>query len=108
MSLSATHSIRGNDNGCLGRKLIKCLTGSADDLSSLLACTHYLYVALWCGPSALWSRSKALKDIQFSIVAGTDRCNTHRSSTVITTVIPLLVFITVDDQALNTFDHSSL
>src|SRR3954465_11608560 len=37
-------SIRGNDNGRPDRKLIKCLTGSADDLSSLLACTHYLYV----------------------------------------------------------------
>src|SRR3954463_14901403 len=76
MSLSATHSIRGNDNGCLDRKLIKCLTGSADDLSSLLAYTHYLYVGLRCGPSALWSRSKALKDVQFSIVVGTDRAAT--------------------------------
>src|SRR4051812_46356189 len=35
-------------------------------------------------------------------------CNTLRSSTVITTVIPLLVIITVDDQALITFNHSSL
>src|SRR4051812_7929384 len=35
-------------------------------------------------------------------------CNTPRSSTVITTVIPLLVIITVDDQAMITFDHSSV
>ena len=33
-------------------------------------------------------------------------CNTLRSSTVITTVIPLLVIITVDDPAMITFDHS--
>src|SRR4051812_40622460 len=35
-------------------------------------------------------------------------CNTLRSSTVITTVIPLLVIITIDDQAMITFDHSSV
>src|SRR4051812_15944848 len=51
----------------------KMLNGSADDLSSLLAFTHYLHVGLWCGPSALWSCSKTLKDVQFSTVAGTDR-----------------------------------
>ena len=37
--LSATHSVRDNDNGCLDRKLIKCLMGSTDDLSSLRAYT---------------------------------------------------------------------
>ena len=42
--LSATHLNKDNDNGCFDRKLIKCLMDSADDLSSLLACTHYLYV----------------------------------------------------------------
>src|SRR3954463_6072398 len=31
--LTATHSVRENDNGCLDRKLIKCLTVQVDDLS---------------------------------------------------------------------------
>src|SRR3954462_14758966 len=34
---------------------------SVDDLSSLLACTHYLHMGLRCGPSALWPRSRALQ-----------------------------------------------
>src|SRR4051812_19965560 len=52
MSLSATHSVRDNDNGCLNRKLIKCLTDSADDLSSLRAYTHCLHVGIrvWAPP----------------------------------------------------------
>ena len=37
---------KGNDNGCLDRKLIKCLMGSVDDLSSLRAYTHYLHVGI--------------------------------------------------------------
>src|SRR4051812_32235395 len=46
LSLSATHSIRGNNNGCPDRKLIKCLTGSADDLRSLRTYRHYLHVGI--------------------------------------------------------------
>ena len=34
LSLSATHLNKDNDHGCSNRKLIKCLTDSADDLSS--------------------------------------------------------------------------
>src|SRR3954465_13454011 len=34
LSSSATHLNKDNDHGCSDRKLIKCLTGSADDLSS--------------------------------------------------------------------------
>src|SRR3954469_6070620 len=34
LSLSATHLNKDNDHGCSDRKLIKCLTDSADDLSS--------------------------------------------------------------------------
>src|SRR3954470_8578050 len=34
---------------------------SADDLSSLLACTRYLYVGLRCGPSTLWPPSRDLQ-----------------------------------------------
>src|SRR3954462_10709218 len=34
LSLSATHLNKDNNNGCSDRKLIKCLTDSADDLSS--------------------------------------------------------------------------
>ena len=44
--LSTTHLERGNNNGRPDRKLIKSLMGSADDLSSLLAYTHYLYVGI--------------------------------------------------------------
>ena len=50
---------------------------SADDLSSLLACMHYLYVGITSmGSSALCSRSKALKDVQFILVVGSDRAMT--------------------------------
>ena len=37
-----------------------------------------------------------------------DSVTPSESVTVITTVIPLLVIITVDDQAMITFDHSSV
>src|ERR1044072_2655956 len=52
LSSTATHLNKDNDHGCSDRKLIKCLTGSADDLSSLLACTHYLSAGLrvWAPP----------------------------------------------------------
>src|SRR4051812_36528370 len=52
LSSTATHLNKDNDHGCSDRKLIKCLTGSSDDLSSLLACTHYLPVGLrvWAPP----------------------------------------------------------
>src|SRR3954462_9340436 len=52
MSSTPTYLTKANDKGCSDRKLIKCLTGSADDLSSLLACTHYLPVGLrvWAPP----------------------------------------------------------
>src|ERR1041384_5377091 len=61
LSSTASHLNKDNVHDCSDRKLIKCLTDSADDLSSLLACTHYLYMGLRCGPSALWPRSRALQ-----------------------------------------------
>src|SRR3954464_11347711 len=52
LSLSATHSVRDNDNGCPDRKLIKCLMGSPDDLSSLrLIRTAYTWeLRVWACP----------------------------------------------------------
>ena len=73
LSLSATHLNKDNDNSCSDRKLNKMLNGFGGFLEWIYAYTHYLHVGLRCGPSALWSRSKALKDVQFSFVAAADR-----------------------------------
>src|SRR3954462_9355870 len=51
--------------------LIKCLTGSADDLSSLLACTHYLSAGyrVWAPPQRSLVR-KLLKTSSSSLWLG--------------------------------------
>src|SRR3954465_984835 len=61
-------SVRGNANGCLDKKLKKCLMGSADELSSLRACTHCLHVGIRI--SAPLQRSLVREPSDVSSIAG--------------------------------------